>query len=83
MDENFSAHGFTADHKNVTYMVLSAILNLGNIQFDAMTNDDSSYIKIESRNFLCNAAILLKVDELELEDVLIRHTRVMGKLQIK
>lgn len=64
-------------------MVLSAILNLGNIQFDALTNDDSSHIKIDSDNFLCNAAALLKVDKLELEDVLISRTRQIGKLQTK
>lgn len=56
---------------------------MGNIQFDELANGGSSYIKIDSRNFLCNAAALLKVDELELEGVLISHTREIGKHQIK
>lgn len=83
MDENFSKFGFSTNHKQVIYMVLSAILNLGNIQFDTLTNGDSINIKVESRNFLCNAAALLKVDELELESVLTSHIREVGKLQIK
>lgn len=63
-------------------MVLSAILNLGNIQFDASPNDDSC-IKIDSRNFLTNAAALLKVDEMELENALTTHAGEIGKSIIK
>lgn len=82
VDENLSALGFSTNHKQVIYMVLSAILNLGNIQFDTSTNDDS-HITVDSQNFLCNASALLKVDELELKDVLTSHTRGVGKLEIK
>lgn len=83
VDENLSALGFTTNHKQAIYMILSAILNLGNIQFNALANDESSYIEIDSRTFLCNAAALLKVEELELEGVMISRTREIGKHQIK
>lgn len=64
-------------------MVLSAILNLGNIQFDESTIDNSSCIKNESQKFLYNTAALLKVNESELWDVLICFTREVGNQQIK
>lgn len=85
MDKNLSALGFSTNQTQVIYVVLSAILNLGNIQFDenSLANDDSSYIKTDSRNFLRNAALLLKVDELELEGILISRTREIGKFQTK
>lgn len=82
VDENMSALGFSTERKQTIYMVLSAIMNLGNIQFDTLA-DDSICIKIDSRQFLCNAAALLKLDEMQLEDVLISHTREVGNLQIK
>lgn len=75
VDENLSAVGFTTNQKQIIYMILSAVLNLGNIQFDSLTNEDGIYIEATSRNFLHNAAALLKVDELELEGVLISHIR--------
>lgn len=78
VDENSSLLGFAANHKKVIYMILSAVLNLGNIEFDI--NGD---IDVNSRTFLCNAAILLKLDELNLKDVLTIHTREIGKVQIK
>lgn len=83
VDDNMSTLGFSTKHKHAIYMILSAILNLGNIQFDTLTNGESVYITIDSRKFLCNAAALLKLNETELEDILICHTREVGKLQIK
>lgn len=64
-------------------MVLSAILNLGNIQFEVASNDDDCFIKVETRMFLNNAAVLLKISEFELEDAITMHTRIVGNQQIK
>lgn len=83
MDENMNLLGFSKNHKQAIYMILSAILNLGNIEFGVQSDDNSSYIEKDKRIFLNNAAMLLKVDVLELESVLISHTRETGKLQIK
>lgn len=82
VDKNLSMLGLSTNHKQVIYMVLSAILNLGNIQFDSLTNGES-YIENDSRKFFCNAAILLKIDESELEAALICQIKEMGKQQIK
>lgn len=82
VDSNLSMLGFTASIKNTIFMVLSAILNLGNIRFGT-TNNDGCAIEIESRNYLANAAALLNVNELELEDALTCHTRFIGNQQIK
>lgn len=64
-------------------MLLSAILNVGNIQFEATTDSESCYITIESQPFLCNAAALLNINKTELEDGLTSYTRVAGNQQIK
>lgn len=64
-------------------MILSAILNLGNIEFESATNDDSCFIALQSRCFLYNASALLKINETELENVLTCHTRIVGNQQIK
>lgn len=58
-------------------MILSAILNLGNIEFDAMLDDDHCSIGIESQTPLCNAAVLLNVDIKELGDALTSYTRLI------
>lgn len=64
-------------------MILSAILNLGNIEFEtSLCTDESCSIKIESRKYLCNAAALLNLNEMELEDVLITHSREVNNQQI-
>lgn len=83
VEENLSALGFSTNNKKIIYMILSAILNLGNIRFDASATSDSIKIDADSCNSLHNAAELLKVDECELENVLINHIREVGKLQIK
>lgn len=83
VDEKLGVLGFSTSNKNAIYMVLSAILNLGNIQFDGSTNDDSCCIKGDSRKFLYNAADLLQIDKSELEDVLTSYTRNIGNCQIK
>lgn len=64
-------------------MVLSAILNLGNIEFYESPADNTSRIKNESKKFVCNAAALLKISEIELEGVLTCFTREVGNQQIK
>lgn len=63
-------------------MVLSAILNLGNIQFIATADGESCCIEIDSRKFLCNAAALLKVHELKLESAITSHSRKIGSQKI-
>lgn len=82
VDEKLTALGFTSLDKQTIYMVLAAILNLGNIDFET-NNNDGCFIQIESLKFLCSAAALLKIDESELKDALTCHTRVIGKQQIK
>lgn len=64
-------------------MVVSAILNLGNIQFEEGNENESACLKTQSRKFLYNAAALLKVPDSELEDVLLCHTRSVGSETIK
>lgn len=83
VDENLSTLGFSTNQKQAIYMVLSAILNVGNIHFDALINDDRIQINVDSHGFLRNAAVLLKINESDLEDVLICHIREVGKTQIK
>lgn len=63
-------------------MVLSAILNLGNIQFDEST-DFGCFIMSHSQIFLCNVAALLNANQADLEDALTCHTRTIGNQQIK
>lgn len=74
LDDQMTKIGFSAKKKITIYSVLSAILNLGNIQFRTNNDDDSCFIEIESRDFLQKAAILLNVDEFQLEDALTIHT---------
>lgn len=64
------------------YMVLSAILNLGNVEFEGNSNG-GCFITNESQKFLCDAGTLLNIDKLELEDAMTSHTRVIGNQQIK
>lgn len=77
-----TALGFTSLDKQTIYTVLSGILNLGNIEFET-DNDNGCIVPIESRTFLCSAAALLKIDESELQDALICHTRIVANQQIK
>lgn len=55
------------DRKNKIYRILSAIINLGNIQFETTSNENSCYVTAESQRFLDNVATLLCVNKLELE----------------
>lgn len=82
VDNKLTALGFTLLDKQTIYMVLAAILNLGNIDFEE-NNNDGCFIRTESLKFLCSIAALLKIDESELKDALICHTRVVGNQQIK
>lgn len=83
MDENLNSLGFSAIHKQFIYMVLSAILNLGNIEFSVLANDDKAAIETYSRKFLRHAAALLKLDESDLESILINRIREIGDHRIK
>lgn len=83
LDEQLSTVGLTTKQKNTIYMVLSAILNLGNIDFETVANNDGCSIKIDSRHFLCNAAALLNIKEVDLECALTSHTREIKNQQIK
>lgn len=83
MDANLNSLGFTKNNVVTIYKVLSAILNLGNIEFESSVNNESCSIKNESRKFLCNAAALIMVDELKLEGALIYYTRIVGGQEIK
>lgn len=83
VDNKLSTLGFTERNKKEIYMVLSAILNLGNIELEAKTNHDSCSITSESQIFLCNAAALLNTNMKELEETLTSNTRVIGNQQIK
>lgn len=64
-------------------MILSAILNLGNIEFESTNDEIDCIIKINTRKFLCNAAALLNTNEMELEDAITCHTRIVGNQSIK
>ncbi|XP_055307476.1 myosin heavy chain 95F-like [Sitodiplosis mosellana] len=83
VDENLSGLGFTINNKKSIYIILAAILNLGNIQFESLTDDDSCNVTIASNIYLCNAAALLGVDERELADGLTSLTLEMGNQRIK
>lgn len=82
VDVNLDRLGLTEDEKKLIYMVLSSILNLGNIKFDT-TDDQSCYITSGSEIFLDNASRLLDIDRLTLEDALTRCSREIGKQHIK
>ncbi|XP_055308313.1 myosin heavy chain 95F-like [Sitodiplosis mosellana] len=75
LEKNLSKLGFTMNDKKNIYSVLSAILNLGNVEYEKISSDESCSIKIESRKYLCSAAALLNINEVELEEVLTSHTR--------
>lgn len=82
VDENLGAFGFTKDKKRAVYMILSAILNLGNIEFQTNT-DDGCFIQIESEESLRNAALLLNVDKLVLQNALTSRSREIANQTIK
>lgn len=58
-------------------MILSAILSLGNIEFEE-NDSDGCFIKIESEKFLCDTSALLDTNKEDLQDALISHTRIIG-----
>lgn len=64
-------------------MILAAILNLGNIQFESLSNDDGCNIETASRIYLCNAAALLGADEGDLEEGLTSRTLELASQKIK
>lgn len=75
--------GFTEEQKTVTYKILSAILNIGNIQFEERGIDEGCSVNTESRGFLCTAAAMLNFKETELEEALTTYTRVTSNETIK
>lgn len=83
MDSCLDRFDFSTSSKHSVYMVLSAILNLGNIQFDESSDFNGCFIMSHSRIFLCNVAALLNANEADLEDALTCHTRNIGNQQIK
>lgn len=83
LDENFSELGFSINDKMKIYSILAAILNLENVEFESLTDDDSCNVAIASRICLCNTAALLGISEWELEDGLICLTLEIGNQQIK
>lgn len=82
VDETLSSLGFTTSDKQTIHMNLSAILNLGNVEF---VEDDSDYcvIRGESMKFLYYAADLLNIEQQQLSDALTTHTRLIGGQEIK
>lgn len=82
MDNYLDKFSFTAKNKNTIYMILAAILNLGNVQFETAANDES-FINVETRIFLYNSAALLNINEMDLEDALISHTREVNNQKFK
>lgn len=82
LEKNLSILGFTIQDKKSIYSVLSAILNLGNIEFETVHSSESCVIQIDSRKYLCNAAALLNLNETELEVILTNHIRDVGGQRI-
>lgn len=82
VDENLTTLGFSDSDKTAIYRTLSAILNMGNIEFDAVTDNDSCFITAETQIYLRNAAILLNMDIMELSKALTSYTRVINKQNI-
>lgn len=70
IDNSLETFGISAENRVRIYSVLAAILNLGNLTFVSNSSDDGCYIPTESQEMLKNVAILLGVNETELEDVL-------------
>lgn len=83
INNSLTVLGFTKDQKAHIYKILSAILNIGNIQFEETGIDDGCSVKAESRDFLLTAAAMLNIKEAELEEALTSHTRVARNDTIK
>lgn len=84
MDESLSKFGLSTSDKNKIYKILSAILNLGNIEFEtSISNEESCVIKDESHLFLNNAATLLRIENSELGNALTSRVVNVGGQQIK
>lgn len=75
--------GFTVEQKTIIYKSLSAILNIGNIEFQEMGINEGCKVNTESRRFLFTAAIMLNLNEKELEEALTTYTRVTRNETIK
>lgn len=75
--------GFAAKQKVAINRTLSAILNIGNIQFEETGIDEGCSVNIESRVFLLTAAAMLNIKEAELEEALTTHTRITRNEKIK
>lgn len=81
---NLESFGITEGKKLIIYSILSAILNLGNIEFGtSKLDDDSCFILEESRVFLNNVAALLNIDKRTLEDALVIKIYQIAGSQIR
>lgn len=74
---------FSIEQKATVYKTLSAILNVGNIQFEETGIDEGCSVDRESRGFLITAAAMLNFKEIELEETLTTYTRVTRNETIK
>lgn len=75
IDTRLTSLGFSDGQKNGIYTILSAILNLGNIQFENLPySDDRSIVTEKSQLFLDHVAVLLKINRSTLQDAFISRT---------
>lgn len=68
--------------KSITYTVLSAILNLGNVQFED-NKDKKAEISSHTELFLNNASKLLNVSTLELKSSLLERIICVSNTNIR
>lgn len=83
LNDHLNTLGFNANDKMSIYTVLAAVLNIGNIQFESRTDNESSFIKADSQIHLSNAALLLNIEEQELVDALVSKTRIIQSQPIR
>lgn len=83
IDNSLTVLGFTVEQKAVVYKSVSAILNIGNIQFEETDIVGGCSVNSKSRHFLFTAAAMLNLKEAELEEALTTYTRVTRNETIK
>lgn len=70
IDTRLSSLGFSDGQKHVIYIILSVILNLGNLQFqNELSSNDGCFVTEESQPFLDNVAVLLNINRSTLQHV--------------
>lgn len=68
IDTRLSSLGFSNGQKHVIYVILSAILNLGNLEFqNELHSSDCCVVTEESQPFLDNVALLLNMNRSTLQ----------------